>query len=228
MSLSRSLLLCSALLFACDGGEKAAAKPEPAKKDDAKAQSDAKATDTKAAPEKAPEHKPETKEEKVPEPAKPTKADGPTAPVFDAEGELDTSKEMVGELHTGMKPAEVETMLGKPEKTEGPFEEGATGEFLTTWSYPAKGLSLDFSAVDDKGKDIALRGISCSKTCAFGLPWGLKIGSTVADVKKVYGENFDKSATREDLFIAGSVYGGSFYTIENGAVVGIFIGPGAE
>lgn len=232
--------LCLLLLAACDpkkedkptakADEKSESKKDADKADDKKVE--AKADEKKADDAKA--------DAKLDEPkADDAKADDPGAsadggatekeagPVL-ADGELSLDHEKVGELHTGMKGEDVEKLLGAP-KEKGPIEEeAATGDLSGAWKYPDQGIELWMGHDDLKGKNPRILGLTVTDKCTMPLPWGLAIGSTRAEVEKVYGGNFDKDATTPETFIAGSVYGGSFYSFEDGKVVGLFIGAGAE
>ena len=148
-------------------------------------------------------------------------------PVF-AGDDLDTSAEAVGPLRQGQAESEVLSTLGAPDEKPAFVMMEATGEFVSDWPWADKGLVLTMAAADASGASATVSGITCGKSCAFELPWGLKIGSTRAEVEAVYGDHFDKAFTDEHTFVAGSVYGGSFYRFESDRVVGIFIGAGAE
>lgn len=141
---------------------------------------------------------------------------------------LDTSAESVGPIRLGMPAKEVVAALGEPDAKSEYQLMGATGEFVADWPWASKGLTLTMAAVDASGTMPTVSGISCEASCAFELPWGLKMGSTRAEVEAIYGEHFDPDFTNEQQFVAGSIYGGTFYRFEGGEVVGIFIGAGAE
>jgi len=119
------------------------------------------------------------------------------------------------------------TALGEPAKKSEIFEEGATGDFVQDWEYPAKGLVVGMASPSATGAQ-AVSTLTANATCTLPARWGLKIGSTRAEVEKVYGSNFDGDFTNGDVFVAGSVYGGVFYDFTEGKVSGIFIGAGAE
>ena len=205
---------------------KADAKADDTKADDVKAD-DAKADDAKADDAKADDAKadePETAEDGVLEDGTDQEGSGP---VF-AEGDLDLSHEKIGDLHLGMSGADLEKMLGKPKEKSKIIELGATGDLVGTWSFPGKGITAEMVFDDRKGTNPSISALTANESCAFALPWGLKIGSTRAEVEKVYGKNFDPDMTTKETFIAGSIYGGSMYDFEDGKVVRLFIGAGAE
>lgn len=158
----------------------------------------------------------------------------PTGPVFDEEegGEdgyvLHLEHEKVGALQIGMKPDEAVEVLGEPKEKGEIWEEEATGDFVSDWTFPDKGVVLHMASADKKGTDMRINAISADKSCTLSFPWGLKVGSTRADVEKIYGDKFHDVVTDDKQFVAGSIYGGTFYNFEDGKVVGIFIGAGAE
>jgi hypothetical protein len=149
-------------------------------------------------------------------------------PVIDDEGELDYSKEMVGELHVGMTAAEVEAVLGRTPKQTKLAEEPATGDFVQVWKYDVLGVDLTMAASNRKGDDKRLSAIDVAATSKLALPWGLAMGSTRADLEKVYGSHFDPDFTDETQFVAGSIYGGVVYKLADGKVSGVFVGASAE
>lgn len=144
------------------------------------------------------------------------------------DGNLRTDRETVGPFHEGMNADAVVAAAGEP-ATKAPFILlEATGEYVSEWAYPDADLVLTLASGTEAGTDATVWGIDCGASCGHPLPWGLAIGSSRAEVEAVYGEHFDAAATDEHTFVAGSVYGGSFYRFEGGRVTGIFIGPGAE
>ncbi|MBK6920975.1 MAG: hypothetical protein IPH07_26505 [Deltaproteobacteria bacterium] len=198
------------------------AKTADAKTADAKT-ADAKTADAKAADAKSPDAK--AADAKSPD-AKAADAKAPSGPVF-VDGNIDLSFESVGELHVGMTPAEVEAKLGKPSKTTKIQEEGATGEFVQTWRYPAAGIEVGLSATTKNGAQ-TVRSLSAGPTCKLPLGWGLAIGSTRAEVEAIYGSNFEAETTTPETFVAGSIYGGAIYTFVDGKVTHLFLGAAAE
>ncbi|MCR9159426.1 MAG: hypothetical protein ACE37F_23025 [Nannocystaceae bacterium] len=153
-------------------------------------------------------------------------AEPPTANATPTEDE--DEGETVGPIREGMSAEAVVALLGEPTEKPSFVLMEATGEYVSDWPWPSKGLTLSMMGTDETGAGAAVGGISCDESCAFDLPHGLKIGSTRAEVEAVYGDDFDKDFTNENTFIAGSVYGGTFYEFDGDKVVGIFIGAGAE
>lgn len=201
-------------------GKGKATKDAPEKSAPEKSAPDKVPADDAAAPPKGAEAKPADAEDSAP-----AKALG--KPVI-TDGELDLGAEKVGDLHIGMTAADLEAKLGKAASQSPIIMEEATGEHVQDWTYPAQGLEIGLWSADEKGTDQKVRSITAGDKCTLALPWGLAIGSPRADVEKVYGTHFDKDMSDAQTFIAGSVYGGSFYGFKDGKVASLFIGAGAE
>lgn len=163
----------------------------------------------------------------APAAAAPSSAPAEQGPVVE-DGTLRTDRETVGPFHEGMNAAAVVAELGEPNTKEPYTLLEATGEYVSSWGYPDADLVLTLASGNETGEGATVWGVECGASCSYPLPWGLAIGSTRAEVEAVYGDHHDTAATDEHTFVAGSVYGGSFYRFEDGRVVGIFIGPGAE
>ncbi len=160
----------------------------------------------------------------APEAPSPPGAEPPTADADATQEEGET----VGPIRQGMSVGDVVAALGEPTEKPRFVLMEATGEYVSDWPWPDKDLTLSMMGTDEAGAAATVGGITCGRSCAFSLPHGLKIGSSRAEVEATYGDDFDKDFTDENTFVAGSVFGGSFYSFEAGKVVGIFIGAGAE
>lgn len=239
----------AAMLGGCAGGK----RDEPVEPPSASASlADAKAPETKAdvdaaeAPEadpNAPAATPEA-DAKPPEADAPPEADPtapaaaptdapppadpavPTGPVI-VKRQLQLEHERIGELHYGMTAEEVVAVLGEPAKKSKIEMEGATGEYVSHWKYPDHDLEIGMRAEKRKGKQ-TVRSLEAGPACTLSGPWGLAIGSTRDEVKKIYGKHYDRTHTDSQNFVAGSIYGGTIYTFEKGKVVKIFVGAAAE
>ncbi len=131
----------------------------------------------------------------------------------------------LGWLREGMPRADVIAKLGEPAEVEKPWEEGATGEWVSENRWPKAGVSILFSANSEGGSQTA-RGITVRAPFAEKTDRGVGIGSSEAEVRAAYAGTFDP---RPSGLVAGSVYGGVFFDFDDaGRVVSIFIGPGAE
>lgn len=132
-----------------------------------------------------------------------------------------------GWLRGGLTTDAVVAQLGVPAERGEVWEEGASGDFVQTWTWPDAGVEVVFSAPTRDGEPLSsaytVRAPFAGKT-----ERGIGIGSTEADVMGAYAETIAPDSRPGELVIAGSVYGGAFFGIEDGAVVSIFVGAGAE
>lgn len=137
--------------------------------------------------------------------------------------------DQIGEFDTGVAADQVVAKLGEPTK-KGRIElEEATGNYLQTWTYP-EGLSITMAADKRKGPQ-RINSITIKAPSPLKTKKGLGIGATRADVLKHYGKVRapENEPEDQDLFIAGSIYGGLFFTFDKqGKVTEIFLGAGAE
>jgi hypothetical protein len=173
-------------------------------------------------------------------PAGPTPAAIPSGPVpnLDPDGDghfgpggdgSDTkwsyTDETFGGITFKLDPAGVAKLLGEPASKTPPAESEATGEWDTTWEYPAQGLTVIFGSTAEHGAyHVAdLRAIA---PCALKTSRGVGIGTSLDDVKRAY--NTDITDGTVDQVLVGSMYGGMQLSINDGKVADIFIGVGAE
>lgn len=150
----------------------------------------------------------------------------PGKPVV-TKGELDLEFERIGGIRLRMPAADVVAVLGEPASKSKIVLEGATGDYVQRWEYPAQDLVIAMGATTRKGKQ-TVKSITAGPKCPLPASWGLRIGSTRDEVKKVYGRHHDPVFTNEDELVAGSIYWGAMYTFEDGKVARIFIGAAAE
>lgn len=126
---------------------------------------------------------------------------------------------------------DAETMLsayGKPESSTEPVVWGADGLEHQSWSYPSKGLSLDF--VKDDSGIFKADAITIAPPSPLRTARGIGIGSSRKEVLKAYEKEIDPKevASEPDQIVAGTVYGGVIFTLDNGKVTSLFIGAAAE
>lgn len=146
----------------------------------------------------------------------------------------DPTAEPVGDLMLGNDAAAVEQGLGAPE-SKGEVEEwAATGDFVSTWAWPAQGLSLDMAAASADGAPSVLS-ITVTPPATLKTKRGIGIGSSRADTRAAYQEYLGAGHVQDEplvddaeRLIVGSVYGGIFFEFADDKVVRIFVGAGAE
>ena len=138
----------------------------------------------------------------------------------------------VGPLKQGMKAAEVEKALGAPDKKGEIFEEGATGDWVQDWTWTGKGVVVGMAAAKKDGPQ-AVSTITVSPPNDFKTPLGIGVGDEYAKAVATYARHEaskdEGGGAGGDQFIAGSIYGGVFFTKgKDGKVESIFVGAGAE
>lgn len=112
-------------------------------------------------------------------------------------------------------------VLGKPARKTS--EEWAMdGQVYTTWTWPNHGVVLITGAAR------SVFSVTCEAPCALKTKAGIGIGSTVDEVKKAYGKQINKRESSATDLVIGDAYGGTFFAIDGGKVVRIFIGTAAE
>ena len=112
-------------------------------------------------------------------------------------------------------------LLGKPARKTS--EEWAMdGQVYTTWTWPSHGVVLITGAARSAFS------VTCEAPCALKTKAGIGLGSTVEEVKKAYGKQINKRESSATDLVIGDAYGGTFFAIDGGKVVRIFIGTAAE
>jgi len=144
----------------------------------------------------------------------------------EARGEIGRS-ERFGPLWLGRAVTAVVAAIGEP-GSKTPIEDwDATGERISTWTWPAKGLTAEIDH-SSAGKPTSVASFTLEK----GAPWrsliGVGLGSTIADVKHWYGPYRDQDSSKPGRFVAGSLYGGIVFGIDGGVVSRVFVGASAE
>lgn len=132
----------------------------------------------------------------------------------------------LGPLRAGLSREALIAAFGEPATRTKPEEEGASGEWLTLWTWPAAGVSVTLSAPTEDGVPTA-RDFTVEAPFAGKTDRGIGLGAEIAAVRAAYADTLDPRAS-PDTLIAGSVYGGVFFSTTAGRVTGIFVGAGAE
>jgi hypothetical protein len=146
-----------------------------------------------------------------------------------AGGQFNTGDERIGELRLGLMENDVPANIPcKPQKGKELFQ-AATGEYVQTWKYPECGIALEMSSERKRGAKV-VASITLTSPGKLATGRGIHLGSTEAEVIKVYGRYRDQEGSGEKgkKFVAGSVYDGMIFDFQNGKVVRIFLGAAAE
>jgi hypothetical protein len=156
------------------------------------------------------------------------KAKDTIAPVADLEtmGFYLEKNESFGEIKTGLEAKALLKMMGTPDdKTNAEMCE-ADGAYHQTWDYSKQGIKLDMIGKPDSVQVINM--ITISEPCTLKTKKGIGIGSSLQEVTDAYKEAIDTAYHSSENIIAGTVYGGMQFGIENKKVKSIFIGASAE
>ena len=136
--------------------------------------------------------------------------------------------EKVGELKLEMTEAQVkQTMKGNATRSAEKLW-GADNRYHSQWTYGAQGLTLGMVA-DKRGGAKTLESILCGARCTLKTTRGIGIGSTLAEVQKAYGAEFNKEESQlPGSFVAGTIYGGLMLDFKGGKVSKMYLGAAAE
>lgn len=131
-------------------------------------------------------------------------------------------------LNSSFFDSEVVKFLGEPEKKSEPAVWGSDGLEHQTWYYSSKGIELGLSK-NDESKQV-IYSVKLEKPCILKTSRGIGIGSTKAEVLDAYKKEIDpvENGGGSSAIVAGTVYGGLIFTLENDIVASIFIGAAAE
>ena len=136
--------------------------------------------------------------------------------------------EALGKIKLGQKAADLTALIGKADSKGRDTEWAATGEWVQEWRFKSQGLTLNLGS-ESKGGAKTVLSITATAPSKLTTARGIHIGSTIADVTKVYRDVQDKEQSEPGkTFVAGSVYGGVIFTFRQGKVSQIFIGAAAE
>ncbi|MGL5080528.1 MAG: hypothetical protein ACRC8A_03490 [Microcoleaceae cyanobacterium] len=145
------------------------------------------------------------------------------------------NSEAIGQLAINLPAEEVLTLLGQPNHKNEPTFWGADGLYHQSWHYPQQGITLDMVAETKTGSQ-AVASVRITSPSQFKTQRGIGIGDSYAKVQNAYGadQSRDTSAQPEqpesspDYFVAGSIYGGLIFLLQNDQVTEIFLGAAAE
>lgn len=150
----------------------------------------------------------------------------PAPPVAQGDAaEKRVTAEAFGPVRLGLTDAQLIKAIGAPAAKTPAVLEGATGQHVSDWKYPKLGLRLKMGA-DKKAGPFTVASFRLQPLCAYRSKHGVGIGSSAADIAKVY-KGFVKPE-RSGQIIVGSEYLGLIFTMKGGKAVEIFVGAGAE
>lgn len=129
-------------------------------------------------------------------------------------------------LQNATTASEMVELFGEPEEKSEAEIWGADGMEHQTWTYPTQGLELDLVREEDNVQIVDM--ITLFDPSTLKTSKGIGIGSSKEDVEALYKGEINPDAGDESTIVAGTVYGGVIFQLENGKVSSIFVGASAE
>lgn len=146
----------------------------------------------------------------------------------------DPKNETFDGLAVGMDADAVLLLVGPPDEKGTPAEMAATGMFEADWRWSSRGLTARMGAPSADAEP-SVSGIEIAGSSKLRTSRGLGLGATRAEVESLYQDALGKgrqpdepNPDNERLLVLGSIYGGTFFRFENGKLVSIYVGAGAE
>jgi hypothetical protein len=134
---------------------------------------------------------------------------------------LDT--ESFGAIKVGSEEAEIVRTLGPPKKKSKAQEEGATGDFVSDWTWPSAAISMAGEAKTGPWK---ARLITLKKGSTLATSKNIHVGSTRAEVEKAYTRSEEDDGSKKDQYLVGSLYGGILFEFDKANKVTVMsMGP---
>jgi hypothetical protein len=134
--------------------------------------------------------------------------------------------ESIGEIRLGIEQNKILKLLGEPDYKSNSELWGADGEYHQEWKYQKKGINLGFVLTADSSNIVDM--ITILEPCTLKTKRNIGIGNSIEDVQIAYKQVIDFKSSNNKTIIAGTVYGGMIFSIENKIVKSIFIGAEAE
>lgn len=140
--------------------------------------------------------------------------------------------EKFGDLKLSLTADEAIKIIGNPSmKTEEEYW-GADGGHHSNWVYKSQGITLGMNRIEDhpdsKYHNKLVDRITITAPSDLKTLKGIGIGSSLDEVKIGYQRTMENTEMEEGWLIAGTIYGGLMFKIENEQVVEIFLGASAE
>lgn len=145
-----------------------------------------------------------------------------------AQGADILAEERIGSLRIGLSEGDLMKATSCDFKHGRENRWGADGMYHQTWQCRSCGLNLGMVSEKRGGKK-AIESIGLTAPCDFATTRGIRIGSTEQEVRKAYKKDWNREdSALSGGFVAGSIYGGIVFQLQNGKVSRIFLGASAE
>lgn len=155
-------------------------------------------------------------------------AAAPAGPAIAAGVPYGAADEAVGRLALDLPQERAVEIVGPlPADVVAPVMMEATGEWIFVASYPEQGLIITFGSTQEAGP-FTVSSITVEAPSTWATPRGIAIGSTKADVERVYAGAINTEEPMENTVVVNSVYGGVLFGITGDKVSSIFVGAASE
>jgi len=134
--------------------------------------------------------------------------------------------ESLGKLKLGLDSKKIFELLGTPDEKTKLEMWGADGLSHQQLKYRKKGIVIDLVAESDSKLIVDL--ITLVKPCELKTKKNIGIESSVAEVISAYKKEIDPKNSNKKTIVAGSIYAGIVFTINDQKVESIFIGASAK
>lgn len=136
--------------------------------------------------------------------------------------------ESIGGLKLDMVISDFISLLPCNVEKSEPILWAGIGEIIQDWDYAECGVKIQLSTIDEEVPQ-AVSSITIIAPSELQTIRGIGIGSTEEDVFDAYEDQIDPTVSElGETFVAGSIYGGLVFNFEEGKVVKMFLGGGAE
>lgn len=134
--------------------------------------------------------------------------------------------EEIGGIRHGMTQVEVQEHMGLPKKRSRRDEEGATGDWVETWTMDAS-LSIGMRA-DTVDGPLTVRSVLVRRASVYATGRNVYVGAPRSQVLERYAAEIDPAESTPRTVVAGSRYGGLVFFMQGDTVKEIILGAIAE
>lgn len=136
--------------------------------------------------------------------------------------------ESIGGLKVDMAISEFISLLPCSVEKGEPVLWSGIGEIIQDWTYEECGVKIQLSTIDAQVPQV-VSSITVTAPSEFKTARDIGIGSSEESVFEAYEDQIDPTISElGESFVAGSIYGGLVFTFNEGQVVKMFLGGGAE
>lgn len=157
--------------------------------------------------------------------AQPKQSTGASKADYSSVGSKLVRNESLGAVRIGSKSDDVVKALGEPESRSQTGVSEVDAKPHQQWTYAKQGVVLDM-VTESERQEVAT--ITVSSPSTLKTKRGVGIGSPESSVTTAYAAEIDPSSVDAQTIVAGTVYGGLIFGLENGRVTSIVLGAAAE